>query len=148
MKALILGDKIVQLSEETFSVAFPLIWVDVPPDTTMDDKWDGAQVVKFETPLPGPDELITNLSAVVQAHIDQVARSRAYTDGLHAATYANSTIPAWQAEGQAFVAWRDSVWIAAISIMDDCKAGLREIPTPDSLVSELPVMVWPDVDNG
>lgn len=87
-------------------------------------------------------DLMIIISNFVQAHIDQVARARAYTDGLHCATYASSTIPAWQAEGQAFVAWRDGVWVTAISIMDDCKQGLREIPTPGELVAELPEMRW------
>jgi len=91
-----------------------------------------------------PERYMRRLSAVVQAHINQIARERDYTDGLHAATYASSTIPAWAAEGQAFVAWRDSVWVTAIGIMQACQQGERNIPTPAELLAELPVMVWPD----
>lgn len=90
-----------------------------------------------------PEKKMMALSAVIQAKIDQVARERDYTDGLHAATYASSTIPAWAAEGQAFVAWRDSVWVTAIGIMQACQQGERNIPTPAELLAELPVMVWP-----
>jgi hypothetical protein len=105
------------------------------------DLWKNVLGLHFT--ISAAQELLWTMQNVVQAHIDQVARERAYTDGLHAATYAVSTIPAWAAEGQAFVAWRDSVWIAAISIMDDCKAGLRDIPTPGELVAELPPITWP-----
>ena len=118
-------------------------WRAVTPEMALMDD----EIYSEKLPEPTADqiaaELLAEMSRVVQAHIDQVARERAYNDGLHCATYANSTIPAWAAEGLAFVAWRDSVWIAAISIMDDCKLGLRDIPTPGELVAELPVMVWP-----
>ena len=90
-------------------------------------------------------KLLNEMKELVQAHIDQVAREMAYTDGLHAASYVASTIEAWAAEAQAFVAWRDSVWVAAISILYDCKSGLREIPSADDLLAELPAMEWPNV---
>lgn len=83
------------------------------------------------------------LSAFVQTHINQAAQERGYTDALHCATYANSTILAWQAEGLAFVAWRDAVWLTAIEIMQACQQGERDVPLPGELMAELPGMVWP-----
>lgn len=117
----------------------------------MQPDWELQPGESYSETLPEPSaeqlaaELLAEMTGLVQSHIDTVAKTRAYTDGLHAASYAASTIPSWAAEGQAFVAWRDRVWIAAISIMDDCKAGLRDIPGADDLLDELPEMEWPNV---
>lgn len=50
-KALIDGARICQLSAETFPVAKPLQWVDVPDETTERDKYiDGAVVAHVQPP--------------------------------------------------------------------------------------------------
>lgn len=46
--------RIYQIEAEGFPVAEPLVWVDVPADTTTDDTWDGAAVVKYQPPAPLP----------------------------------------------------------------------------------------------
>lgn len=92
---------------------------------------------------PTPDDVVSLMSWMVQAHLDNTSRQRGYTDANFCVTYTASQIPQWQAEAVSFAAWRDSVWIAAISIMGDCKAGLRQPPTPEELLAELPEMVWP-----
>lgn len=71
------------------------------------------------------------------------AREHGYTDANFCVTYTASLIPQWQGEAATFAAWRDSVWLAAITIMDDCKQGHRPPPTPGELVAAVPVMVWP-----
>lgn len=54
MKALVEpSGRIAQVATDTFDVAAPLAWVEVPPDTTTEDKWDGTQVVKY-VPPPAP----------------------------------------------------------------------------------------------
>lgn len=118
-------------------------WRAVTPDMALMDDEIYSETLPEPTAEQIAAELLAALSAVVQAYIDQVARERAYNDGLHAATYAVSTVPTWRAEGLAFVSWRDSVWLATIAIMDDCKAGLRHIPSADELLGELPKISWP-----
>lgn len=49
-KALIHGERICEVRADTFPVAEPLFWVDVPDDTTTRDTWDGTQVVKYVPP--------------------------------------------------------------------------------------------------
>ncbi|WP_119169057.1 hypothetical protein [Algihabitans albus] len=54
MKALIEPTgRIAQVSAEPFPVAKPLLWVEVPDDTTTADTWDGEKVVKYTDP-PAP----------------------------------------------------------------------------------------------
>lgn len=56
MKALIeLSGRIAEVTETAFPVAEPLAWVEVPPDTTTADSWDGTQVMKYvPPPVPVP----------------------------------------------------------------------------------------------
>ncbi|MCP4560058.1 MAG: hypothetical protein GY873_07930 [Bosea sp.] len=49
----------------------------------------------------------------IQALIDSQAPGRSYDSGLTCASYVGSTNPVWTAEAQAFVAWRDAVWVYA-----------------------------------
>jgi hypothetical protein len=81
--------------------------------------------------------------AVVADHLNSVASERGYDSILSACTYALSVTPQFKAEGDACVAWRDAVWIKAYQILGEVQAGTRPVPTPESLVAELPVMVWP-----
>lgn len=85
----------------------------------------------------------TYYAVAIQAHIDATARSRGYADGVACASYITSTIPIWQAEAAAFVPWRDSVWLAAYSIMGQVQAGQRPAPSIADLISELPAITWP-----
>lgn len=91
--------------------------------------------------LPAPTQ--ADYSQAIQAHIDGVARSRNYADGVALASYTVSTIPAWAAEAQAFAAWRDAVWAYAYGELAKVMAGERAKPTIDVLIAELPAMVWP-----
>lgn len=51
MKALILKDKVVDISENDFPVAAPLMWVDCDDSTAIEDIFDGENFIK-PAPIP------------------------------------------------------------------------------------------------
>lgn len=92
---------------------------------------------------PTPEEIIDGFRRAIQSHIDTTARSRNYDSGTSLAGYVASTNPTWAAEAQAFVAWRDAVWLYAYVELDKVTGGKREAPTVEDFIAELPEMVWP-----
>lgn len=84
------------------------------------------------------------MTGAIQRHLDTTAQSRAYDGILSLCTYATSTSPKFSAEGQAGIEWRDACWRRGYEILAECQAGTRGIPTPEDLIAELPVMVWPE----
>lgn len=93
---------------------------------------------------PTPEEVIEAFRSAIQMHVDQIAVSRRYDSGNSLATYVNSTVAQWAAEATTFVAWRDAVWAYAYAEMDKVLDGLREKPTIESFLDELPEIVWPE----
>lgn len=81
--------------------------------------------------------------AAIQEHIDASARERGYRDGFALAGYVASTVPRWQNEAAAFMAWRDAVWLHAHDELDKVTAGQREQPAIADIVNELPSIAWP-----
>lgn len=90
--------------------------------------------------LPAPTQ--ADYSQAIQAHIDGVARSRNYADGVALTSYTVSTIPAWAAEAQAFAAWRDAVWASAYTTLASVLAGQQPQPTMSELIGSLPEIAW------
>ena len=93
--------------------------------------------------LPCPLVTVSDYVAAIEAHVDAVARSRAYSGAVALASYVDSTVPAWSAEARAFVAWRDSVWRHAYEQFAAVQGGARTQPTIAGMVSELPTISWP-----
>lgn len=85
----------------------------------------------------------TDYANAIQAHVDTTAQSKGYADGVALAGYSTSTIPAWAAEAQAFISWRDQVWIYAYTELANVQSGQREAPTVAGILGELPSIVWP-----
>ncbi len=94
-------------------------------------------------PEPTPPT-VDDYRFAIQNMLDQAAQSRRYDSGTTISTYVNSTIPAWAAEAQAFVAWRDAVWAYAYTELDKVMLGEREQPTVEEFLAELPAIGWPD----
>jgi hypothetical protein len=80
----------------------------------------------------------------VQSMLDLKAAERRYDNILSACTYATSTQPKFQAEGQACVAWRDAVWSKCYELMEQVDSGALAQPTVDELLAMLPAMEWPE----
>lgn len=102
---------------------------------------DGVEILPLAPPsLPRVPDYVT----AVQAMLDEKARERRYDNILSACTYATSTQPKFQAEGQACVAWRDAVWSRCYELMEQVDASTLAQPTIDELLGMLPTMEWPE----
>lgn len=86
---------------------------------------------------------IDDYRIAIENHVDAVAQSRAYSGGVSLASYVASTNPAWAAEAQAFVAWRDGVWAYAYAELDKVQTGQRPQPTVEAFIGELDPIAWP-----
>ena len=89
-------------------------------------------------------ELVEQFRAEIQCHVDAMAISRRYDSAVSLASYIASGNPAWAAEAQAFVTWRDAVWAYAYAELDKVLDGQRDQPEVGEFISELPAMMWPD----
>lgn len=95
-------------------------------------------------PPPTPEQIEAQKVALVQAHMDAQARALRYDDIATACTYAEEpAVPKFQAEGQAFRAWRSDVWAKCYDILSEVQAGTRDIPTDAELIAELPALQLP-----
>lgn len=81
--------------------------------------------------------LTARVAAAIDSHVEGLARACGYNSAAHLASYASSTVPAWAAEAQAFVAWRDRVWIAAFAHQAAVEAGQADA-TVDAALAALP----------
>src|SRR5690606_28101460 len=89
-----------------------------------------GEISKHPFPPPSPSETEAAKVAIVQAHMDDAARAYRYDDIKTACTYADEpAVPRFQAEGQAFRAWRSLVWAKCYEILDDVQTGKLAIPT-------------------
>ena len=105
------------------------------------------QVMALDSPAL---ELLFNLytfiddgTPLLAIFLDSVAQQQQYNDAVSCVSYVNSTNPAWKAQADAFIAWRDSVYTYVIAQEALMQTGSRTIPTFAEFQSELPLMVWP-----
>jgi hypothetical protein len=82
-------------------------------------------------------------TAAVQAVMDREVQTRGYDSVLSACTYATSTVPKFQAEGQAVVAWRDACWNLGYQLLAEIEAGARTLPDIPTFLSLFPSIFWP-----
>jgi len=74
----------------------------------------------------------------IQTHLDNKAKEFRYDNIMSARSYAGYENP-FQAEAQKLAVWASNCWVKAGEIEDDVKAGNREMPTVDEVLSELPI---------
>lgn len=110
-------------------------------DATEDkhESWDYDCVSILES-----GDIIKDYTNTVQAMMDAEASTKGYDSIFTACTYVTSSNQKFAAEGQACVAWRDTVWTACHQIMADVAADTRPAPSLTELLAELPTMVWPE----
>ena len=80
--------------------------------------------------------------AAIDDFVETQARALEYNSAAHLAGYATSTVAQWAAEAQAFVAWRDACWIAALTLLAQAEGG-GDVPSVDDVLAALPE--WPGV---
>ena len=106
----------------------------------------------FQLTIKTPAELeagaqgafVSAMRSAVDAHVEAVARARQYNSAARLAGYANSTVPAWKAEAEAFIMWNDSVWPLVINWFEEVQAGTSAPPeNVEALIAALPAPPWP-----
>jgi hypothetical protein len=118
----------------------------VGPDGEIGWIWSGSEWIKPARTSPPPPTQ-EDYAAAIEAHVDATAKAKAYGGAVSLASYVSSTIPQWQTEATAFVAWRDAVWMQAYLIMAQVLGRQRPAPTIDALMAELPRIEWPDAPS-
>lgn len=89
--------------------------------------------------------LLSSITNDIQLRLDTFAKTRNYDGILSACTYATSSVPKFQTEGQYCVDSRDSTWATSYTIFADVQAGARPMPSGYAdIESELPVLAWPN----
>lgn len=78
----------------------------------------------------------------IQSLIDAKAQEKQYDSGATLASYVNSTVAEWAEQAQAFVAWRDAVWVYAFTELEKVQSGEREQPSVEDFLAELPGFDW------
>ena len=82
----------------------------------------------------------TSITRTIDRHIETRAKAMGYNSAGHLASYVASSVPEWVAEAQAFVAWRDQVWQAAIHMLGQTDSA--DPPSVEGALANLPD--WPD----
>lgn len=114
--------------------------IDVPDQVQLDWVLHEGQ---WLSERPAPQPTAEDFANAIQAHIDETAKARGYGDGYGLASYVASKVVSWAAEAQAFVAWRDAVWMYAYNELAKVQGGQRPVPTIGQMISELPTINWP-----
>lgn len=112
---------------------------------------DGVWTQQWTVRAATADEMLArqavlqaSITAATQERLDTFARTRNYDGILSACTYASSTVPKFQAEGQYCVEARDATWAKLYEMMDEVQAGTRPMPSGYAdIEAELPALTWP-----
>lgn len=116
------------------------------PPVLSDGVWTQAWTLRAATATERDARaaaLQRRMTDAVQGHLDAVAQAHGYDGILSLASYASSVHPPFSTEGRAGADWRDAVWLHCFGVLAEVQAGRQSIPTPEALIDELPVMMWP-----
>jgi len=97
----------------------------------------------FNPPLT-EEEMRTRFTAAIDQYMNDFAKTREYDSMASAASYCDDEDPQFQMEGKYCKDMRSKIYRLSANIRDAVKAGKRPMPTPDEVVAELPVLVWPE----
>ena len=133
---------------KTYNAAAPQspqdVGIPARPDEMSLDAVFNVELWKWEKPAPSQAELLSMFKAAIQKYLDEFAATREYDNILSAASYAIGTDDAFRLEGQYATKMRDEVWKKGNQILADVLGGKRPMPTVEEVVSELPVLDWPN----
>jgi hypothetical protein len=115
-------------------------WIEVADDVFAGFIKDGSG---WKAP-PSDPVSVDDYRQAIQGLVDETAVARRYNSGDALASYVASTVPAWKAEAEAFVAWRDAVWQYAYAELAKVEGGERDQPPIADFLLELPAIVWPN----
>ncbi|KAA2237659.1 hypothetical protein [Salinarimonas soli] len=82
----------------------------------------------------------------VEAHIEATATAKGYGSAVSCSSYVSSKVPAWKAEAEAFVGWRDEAWTAVIGLQHAWIAAGADpaaAPSVDDVLAAIPAVTWP-----
>jgi hypothetical protein len=110
-------------------------------------RWETAWTVRDKTAEELQADALGLQQEIVDAtqqRLDDFAATRNYDGILSLCTYATSTVPKFQTEGQYGVEARDATWAKLYEMLAEVQAGTRPMPTGYADVEpELPVLEWP-----
>lgn len=101
---------------------------------------------------PSEEQLIAHFDGVIQAHLDETAHKRGYGPNagylpmqptVSICTYINDPNARFAAEAQAFLNFRSAVWTQALVVLEQVRAGQRQIPSDVELIAAMPAVEWP-----
>ena len=112
----------------------------------VEQAYDGNWYVKGYAPVkpsPTEEEIQKMLTDGVQVYMDSKVQERNY-DNVHTCvgTYLYSPIDKFRIEAEAVKDWVSYVWARCYEILAEVKAGNREVPTLEEVISELPELNW------
>ncbi len=126
---------------------YPVVLAAVPDGATsagysfkQDEEGCVLQVHTLIDSTAGLTEL--DYEAAIQELIDTTAQERSYSSGVNAVSYANCGNAKWEAEADAFKAWRTSVWAFAYEQFDLVQSGQRPQPTVAEFLAEIAPIDW------
>lgn len=142
MFALVQNGTVRQISESTFVVHPDYQWIDCDNTVQIGDTWDGQVFVPQVVPEKPIDEVLREYQDALQNFLDKKAREKQYNSALSIATYVTSTNQQWKAEADAFIAWRDEVFVHALDVLSTVEQGGAR-PSIDDFIAGLPQLTWP-----
>jgi hypothetical protein len=100
-----------------------------------------AEVEARVAMAPTEAQIVAAYMTAVQQHMDVRAVAFGYDNLISVITYAEEpAVARYQAEGQAFRAWRSACWFACEQMLSAVKVGERSAPTHAELLAELPAL--------
>lgn len=136
-----LGKKLIKGKYTNKEYADLAVWCN-ENNAHIEDMGNYYEVVANPIYVPTQEEIKRMFTDAIQNYLDTTAQSRRYDNIFTAISYVNSTDEVFAREAKACLEWRDKVWRTCYNILDEVEDGLREIPTIEELMAELPVIEW------
>ena len=137
--------EVAQATQPTYEVSTHRVTEGTP--TLLDGVWTQVWNVIALT----SEELIQYQANVQQTIVDQTqqrlddfACTRNYDGILSLCTYATSTVPKFQSEGQYGVEARDATYATLYNLLSEIQTGTRPMPSGFAdIEADLPILTWP-----